>query len=59
MTLPSARRVKTRTKIPTYVKVPKFCTSKDIEKIVKMKEQEPKLLWAEIIAIIVEKKFEI
>jgi hypothetical protein len=50
--------MKTRTRIPAYVKVPKFCTSKDIDKIMKMKELEPKRLWSEIIESVIEKRFE-
>jgi len=52
------KKIKARSRIPAFVKVPKFCTSKDIEKILKIREADPRHLWADIIVEVIESKFE-
>ena len=53
----SSRRIRTRKHIPGYVKIPHFVTPKDIERILKIREQFPKRLWSDIIAEVVEQKY--
>lgn len=53
----SSRRSKTRKQIPGYVKIPNFVTPKDIERILKLREQFPKRLWADIVAEVIEQKY--
>ena len=51
-------RSRARSKVPGYVKLPKFLTSKDVDRLVRMKEAEPNRLWSELVAELVESKFQ-
>ena len=57
MKKPTSKRVKARSKIPAHVKVPKFCSNKDIEKIIQLKQDRPKALWTDLINEVIEDKF--
>jgi hypothetical protein len=58
MDRPDEPRRPLRSNIPAHVRVPKFCTSKDIEAFIKMKEENPKMLWVDIISEVLTKKRE-
>lgn len=51
------KRQKLRSLIPPTVRVPKFCTPKDVQKIIERKEARPKELWVDIISEVIEEKF--
>ena len=51
-------RSKVRTKVPGYVRLPKFLTSKDVDRLIRMKEAEPARLWSELVTELVESKFQ-
>jgi hypothetical protein len=51
-------RSRSRAKVPGYVKLPKFLTSKDVDRLVRMKETEPTRLWSELVTELVESKFQ-
>lgn len=51
-------RSKARAQVPGYVKLPKFLTSKDVDRLIRMKEAEPARLWSDLVAELVESKFQ-
>ena len=51
-------RSKARAQVPGYVKLPKFLTSKDVDRLIRMKEAEPARLWPDLVAELVESKFQ-
>ena len=60
MTNPNSRS-RARAQVPGYVRLPKFLTSKDVDRLVRlqgMKESEPNRLWSELVAELVESKFQ-
>ncbi len=54
MTEPEPKSSNPRSKIPDHVKVPKFCSAKDVQHILDVKEAFPELLWHEVIADVIE-----
>ena len=51
-------RSRARAQVPGYVRLPKFLTSKDVDRLVRMKEANPNRLWSELVAELVESKFQ-
>lgn len=43
-----------RARVPKFVKIPKFCTAKDVQKILDVKAAFPKMLWHEVVADVIE-----
>ena len=57
MTNPNSRS-RARAQVPGYVRLPKFLTSKDVDRLVRMKQADPNRLWSELVAELVEGKFQ-